>query len=70
MVRDDRQSPTVNDEPDETEEEFWARVDPYGDRLARPVPLWLALIVVIALIAAIIGGFAFVWRRLHLDAVG
>lgn len=44
----------IRQKPDESEEEFWARVDPYDDRLSRELPRWSCL-VILAVLAGVVG---------------
>jgi hypothetical protein len=39
--------------PGQTEEEFWAEHDPFGDRFSKRVPWWAGMAVAIALALAI-----------------
>jgi hypothetical protein len=50
-------------ETEETDEEFWQRVDPYGDRFAERIPWWKAIIALAAVAVCIIGA-ALAWHHL------
>ncbi|MES2904890.1 MAG: hypothetical protein V4696_11950 [Pseudomonadota bacterium] len=46
-------------QPDETDEEFWARVDPYDDRLSRELPRWSCVVFVAVLLALVVAAYLF-----------
>jgi hypothetical protein len=43
------QSLTMDDPPRQSDEEFWAENDPFGDRFSKRVPWWGCLVAAAAL---------------------
>ncbi len=43
--------------PDETDEQFYARVDPFDDRLSHELPRWGCFLILAVLLALLIGAY-------------
>jgi hypothetical protein len=44
----------IGQRPDQTEEEFWAEVDSYDDRLSRELPRWSCFVILGLLLAVMV----------------
>ena len=47
----------IKQRPDQTDEEFWAEVDPYDDRLSRQLPRWSCFALLAVLLAVTVGAY-------------
>jgi len=47
----------IRQRPDETDDEFYARVDPYDDRLSGELPRWSCFLFIAVLVAIAVGAF-------------
>jgi hypothetical protein len=47
----------IKQRPDQTDQEFWAEVDPYDDRLSRNLPRWGCLVILTVLLAIVVAAF-------------
>jgi hypothetical protein len=48
----------IEQRPDQTDDEFWAENDPYGDRFSKAIPWWGCLL----LVAAVVGLLALIFK--------
>jgi hypothetical protein len=46
----------IKQRPDQTDEEFWAEVDPFDDRLSDELPLWSCFVILAVLLAFVATG--------------
>ena len=47
----------IEQRPDQTEEEFWAEVDPYDDRLSDELPRWSCFAILAMLMGIIVAAY-------------
>ena len=47
----------IKQRPDQTDEEFWAEVDPYDDRLSDELPRWSCFAILAVLVAIVAAAY-------------
>jgi hypothetical protein len=48
--------PLIVQQDDQSDEEFWAEHDPYGDRFSKKLPRWSCCLIILAVMAAVAAG--------------